>query len=1011
LNYSYIALKSKIIKEQLKQEHKFGFKFVLKKSGMSMFSILCLFALVTGVLSNHPLWKLEDDYENTTSVFEVIKDCSSMVGKRPLYCGGCHNMANWLMFMPEGPCLTYNNCKETDMVTKNCVGCQRKDINCPFFDSSVWPDDIVCQNNSLRTNEEALKLIESPYCKVGDMVLRKCENSRRQIEEVYFILVDDTVHFVNSMKLFRDQMANDFSSYECEGDCSDECKKGFCDGDDTFCGVFGCTKTIDCICQVLPNTGLMYTVINEIKIDMKCWGTTRQEVEIEIHDHVNKRSIDCESCTMVCTDTGVLVETHGPKINFYKVCKNPSCISSDSDDSVVDIIFSKQMMSNPGKVQIELWIDDSRSKVEYTLFCRSQTVCSLIQCYMCYERWGNMSCYGVTEWILIIIFGMFSVITLAAVFFLLSKVKGFMMCISYPCWCLYRLLSKKLRKTKDKTVKYYKRYEAEANEVSDEEQRTQLIEVIEDKPRYVRAPTRGSSKRLFNFTALSIICCLSIMETNSCSEFTSFSVSAPSCIYSEDGTDTCSMTYSTRLSVSPIGQTSCLLVSDPTNKPLGSLTFQTNSVTLLCKKNSLYYIPSEVKVESESTHRCRHSGDCWNEHCENFSTNSSLENWTKSKSKLGWSKCSRSCGCAGCGCFLCAPSCLYYRVFYHNPSKGYAEVFDCPQWAFEVSLKVSTSLLNHTQTEQIKLIPGKRLNTMGFDISLVSVSIPPTPMLNKCFIKFSDGSIRMTECNRRGEYSVGKVGEIQCPTDIDARDLSTNCIGSQGLFVATPQDFSVIVETNTIDPFKVSVGVPLSTEGLSIYSEFGLLYADVKELGMFEMQLNFQNYKLIAKSDKNMCYAKFIEVVGCYSCLSGSTVTLEVNTNFGSAKGFINCPDSNVQFPFSAYKTSKRIDVNVKFERSKVYSKCSVICPAGETTVVIEGELNYIQNTDGRVSQGIVSTNRQAESGGFGFGDLLNLDWMGWIKGLLIIVVIGGFGVLIGLYFLMRFRLMLLKTS
>lgn len=234
------------------------------------------------------------------------------------------------------------------------------------------------------------------------------------------------------------------------------------------------------------------------------------------------------------------------------------------------------------------------------------------------------------------------------------------------------------------------------------------------------------------------------------------------------------------------------------------------------------------------------------------------------------------------------------------------------------SLPPSDGSLSQTlRQKKVVLTPGKSESVFGVLFTLTSISTPPQPILNKC-VAMSKSVSSLVECNRRGEFTNGKIGEVQCPTKSDAESVSDKCIVASGLVQVNTGVTQVSCLSQIVDIEKTASlnKLPKKLEDVMIYEENGDVFANFMGNSLFEMQLDMRDKKVSSKSDLSFCHVRFINISGCYNCLAGSELYLEVNTNFGSAMGTLSCPDLNLNIPFNADNSVKIKKINVHISKA-----------------------------------------------------------------------------------------------
>lgn len=301
-----------------------------------------------------------------------------------------------------------------------------------------------------------------------------------------------------------------------------------------------------------------------------------------------------------------------------------------------------------------------------------------------------------------------------------------------------------------------------------------------------------------------------------CSNFAMMSALSSDCTYSHEIQRSCRVRLNTRLAISPVGQDSCFHITDSRSETLGAIIVQTESIVLRCKKEILYHIP-RAKTKCDSSRICFNilqGHECTYNSCADFGVNDTIKACNHTRSSLGWS----SCVPVYPSCFWPQTNdCLFSRITMTNPTGQTYSVYMCPEWVYAVQLKVQFHIANNVTTDAITLYAGKSATVHKVNFSLISATVPPIPTLSECIL--SNGrKMAMTNCNKRGEMSKNRVGEIQCNSDADALHVNNQCFGSFELVKAQIDDNGIRCNSELIDPELV-----LQTNQLPLKLETGML--------------------------------------------------------------------------------------------------------------------------------------------------------------------------------------------
>lgn len=94
-------------------------------------------------------------------------------------------------------------------------------------------------------------------------------------------------------------------------------------------------------------------------------------------------------------------------------------------------------------------------------------------------------------------------------------------------------------------------------------------------------------------------------------------------------------------SLSPVGETSCFKVHNQLQQILGTVEITTNSVSVFCDKEQLYYAPkAKINCQRETHYYSLYSSSlCNGDECEKFKSNYTIREFESTKDNLRWSAC------------------------------------------------------------------------------------------------------------------------------------------------------------------------------------------------------------------------------------------------------------------------------------------------------------------------------------------------------------------------------------
>uniref|UniRef100_A0A914EMZ4 Phlebovirus glycoprotein G2 fusion domain-containing protein n=1 Tax=Acrobeloides nanus TaxID=290746 RepID=A0A914EMZ4_9BILA len=230
-------------------------------------------------------------------------------------------------------------------------------------------------------------------------------------------------------------------------------------------------------------------------------------------------------------------------------------------------------------------------------------------------------------------------------------------------------------------------------------------------------------------------------------------------LLSNNGTLACTIDQSAILSVLPRGQEICLLITYK-NLTYGYINLRFHHLASTCNAKLEYYTRS-YSIRTASSKRCWKAGSCSGDYCDKVGPNTQIPELESFKNYTGHSSCYSSGGGLYHSCFWSHTACLFSRIYAIPLTDDVSSVTSCPTWDIRVHLGISIVINDHQEDGHIKLRPGLTSSFNKIRATLISNSIPPTPLLGKKFL--SDGTrIVVVEASAAGSPIVGQIGDLQC---------------------------------------------------------------------------------------------------------------------------------------------------------------------------------------------------------------------------------------------------------
>jgi len=423
-----------------------------------------------------------------------------------------------------------------------------------------------------------------------------------------------------------------------------------------------------------------------------------------------------------------------------------------------------------------------------------------------------------------------------------------------------------------------------------------------------------------------------------CDNISTYNVKGVSC--EQNGVNkTCHIRSTSVVNLSSENRESCLVVKDDENIVNSFVTFRTKKVMIRCRENLMYYT-NEHKSHCKYEKRCRKSGKCDDDNCENVTQDSNIMDLGDEMKKKGWSYCTRACGCAGCGCFYCSSGCLWWRKYLSYAGYTYS-VSECKSWEYHVHGELIVSKDNIKSTQVLCIEPGQKKKIGPYTLSLESVTNIPGLLKDECVIKdLNNNEEFISKCSALNSPIVGTIGEVQCPTKTSADSMSNECLASPDIIEHTAGDSSVscIAKGSYVRKLVEGKKLPMIKDGMFLYRETdGNLYMDLDHRASFSLVIEANGVIMMDIVRRSTCNVIRTKIKGCHSCKEGATIEIDY-TSSGNTTSYISCSES-LSFPLylEGNKTLKR---TVNFYKKDINLLCKLSCGIHVSEFFIRGILD-----------------------------------------------------------------------
>lgn len=425
-----------------------------------------------------------------------------------------------------------------------------------------------------------------------------------------------------------------------------------------------------------------------------------------------------------------------------------------------------------------------------------------------------------------------------------------------------------------------------------------------------------------------------------CSETATMIADSTQCSVNEEGKEKCILQKTAQLTIHPVGETSCIKLKFPTNET-EILEIKTLNIEYQCNFKEFYYT-RDFSTQVESVHRCRNAqgSNCFEDWCESVKTDSDVNEFSWDVRQLpGSSFCKLSCQCASCnGCFLCQPSCLFYRVFAKPETSDIYTIGSCPTW----TLKVKLELKFQEKTQIIELNPMFTKKTMKAKFTLQAVTVPQLPILNQLFLrKFGTSETATVTASAPEQPVAGTLGTMQCPSYDEAK--SFDCPFPPEICLCTPSDYSASCSCNYKNPKefidKQEYKLPLRAGPLYLQYKEGIISASLNQQSGILLHVAFENVSISMRHHVTECQVSVEkQIKGCRACYNGAQALIKCESKLETTLD-IQCEKGN---EFKIPCNNKTHEIDIMSQEENYNKSCQFECSNSKGEIKLYGKLETI---------------------------------------------------------------------
>lgn len=767
-------------------------------------------------------------------------------------------------------------------------------------------------------------------CKIGEFVVRPCKGVVEHKKLISYVGYNGETYLITKKHHFKTVPdMKDMRNYVCT-DCEANCES--CNGDTEYKENFpSSVRNTSCTCSTAYKKpyGTVSVTIEGITYPLEFRFSKRFSVEI-MHKDDESVSSPCQRCTASCKGSVIMMKGSFEGIKWVRVCASSYCtvmaFTSKFHVPIGTLLFSR-------KVEFWLITEKEVESGKFEVICEVEDDCQLISCKYCFERFANPQCYSWLEYFALICVALGTLVILSII------VKGFQIVLMVfklvrlvvsMTYFILKLMKICFKRTKGsislRTRKVYA-----------------MVDNEEDEMDIVRADYRPRQYYRPGPALLAII--LIIPLVSSCTHTTNYVFSSHDCVISANKY-TCMPTSKVFLSLGGLNTDTCLSIKQD-NKPIGSVKVSIKEVRVRCSEELLYwtFLPSgHVKKQC----RCWGSGRCFEKDCskDRLSNDQAKEIGYNSSEMIGIIGCKEVSSSLFSSCAGFEGCCYFNAGFKPKSHEKVYKVSKCSSMYFELVLRMESKLGAGIPVEtEMELMAGYPKKVDGINIAFTDPSIPWKDSYSSCIIRPVDSRrTYLAKCNKASENLQGLIGEVKCPSLESIHTNLSACSMAPGMIKVTraQDNLDFDFQVSSIDKMMGLFELPkvTSTYKASIDNR-GLWFSD-SFTESFSLHLTLPDVSVQAYSTMATCDVNFVSTHGCYDCIEGAILIIDISCSDYPTVGILSCKGFGHDVPFVV---KAKGELPIKFSTSQSEINSVVSWEAGRSTGNFSFNGHYIALT------------------------------------------------------------------
>jgi hypothetical protein len=529
---------------------------------------------------------------------------------------------------------------------------------------------------------------------------------------------------------------------------------------------------------------------------------------------------------------------------------------------------------NSYTISVNIYPQDSPSQM-FSFYVYARKPCDDVDCFMCSERFSTFSCMTTSgKWMFVLFILTVITVFLTVIYLIFWPIlAGLLFCISLAqagytcgkglCCCCYK-------RSKNKVKQYME-------EGSDEEKGK-------------LASSHGNRAR----SALPLaLLAASSGVADACSTTPVITSLVPTCTFVNQNL-TCSFNLNALITLSTAFDESCLNLKDSDGRPFADIRFNYGSFKYLTQTAFSYYTSDFVCV-SQASKSCWTPSNWCGARCNNMVANDTTGQGQLSDPKVttcpGITKCTRTCGCAGCGCFYCDAACTVFR-WALNPQGLPYSVYQITGLTSVPNVTINVTIPGKPSTFlSVNPFPGILVKAGVFNVTQLGTFSNPTDLQLSTYGVVSNdlGTLQFfNPVAQKGTPLKLGVGDVQYYVRNQLTCGTTT--GSLGTVfdpnIGVSGETSVTCTTSGISKLKP---VPQLFNGYQVASSTASTVSFVPPTyPPIQIALSTGNLVLSQIVDYVCPVVEFVNITGCYQCKSGFQVLFNARSKCVSGAGLFS---------------------------------------------------------------------------------------------------------------------------